>query len=399
MGKLNQLKVKHAKTGNHEDGNGLRLVVAKSGTSNWILRLQSNGRRRELGLGSSSSVSLGQARAEAEILRAAIREGRDPIAERRKTKDVIPTFKETSMRVHAEHLPSWKNKKHGDQWLSTLQKYVFPKLGPLQVDTITSPMIREVLSDIWLEIPETARRVRQRIGTVLDFAHACGWRDQEAPMRSVTKGLPKQPKQQNHFPAMPWQDVPDFINNMSDILSADRMVLLALEFTILTASRSGQVRMATWDELDLNAKAWKIPKERMKTGVEHRIPLSSRAVEILKEIEVDNKSPLVFEGFRKDRPLSDMTLSMPLRRAAVGYTVHGFRSSFRDWCGEATNFPNFIAEACLAHSIRNKAEAAYARSDYFDKRRKVMADWTTFCSGKVPDSMVDFQRESTHELF
>jgi integrase len=388
LSKLTQLKVKHAKPGNHEDGRGLRLVVADSGASNWILRIQSNGKRREIGLGSASTVGLAEARQTAEEMRVAIRAGLDPVAERRKAQTRVLTFKEAALMVHAEHLPSWKNAKHGQQWITTLEKHVFPNLGAIQIDAITTPMVRDVLADIWLMVPETARRVRQRIGTVLDYAHAKGWREQEAPMRSASKGLPKQPKKRNHFPAMPWNDVPEFISSMSQTLSTNETVLAALEFTILTASRSGEVRMATWGEIDFDTATWTIPEDRMKAGTEHRVPLSDRAIEILSEIGVGDKSDFIFEGRKRGRPLSDMSLTMPLRRAKLGITVHGFRSSFRDWCGEATSTPAFVAEACLAHAVKNKTEAAYARSDYLDKRRDVMNLWATYCCGGTADNVI-----------
>ena len=384
MSKLTELQFKRAKPGTHEDGRGLRLVVANSGTKNWILRIQANGRRRELGLGSASVVGLAEARAKAEGVRTVIRAGLDPVAERHKAQTTVPTFREAAQMVHAEHLPSWKNPKHGKQWITSMARYTFPKLGDIQVDKVTGPMVRDVLLDIWLTIPETARRVRQRIGVVLDYAHARGWRDQEAPMRSVSKGLPKQPKGQKHFAAMPWQDVPGFITNMPDVIKATDVVLDALEFTILTAARSGEVRGLTWGEVDLDAARWTIPPERMKAGVEHRVPLPKRAIEILKKIGAGDNHVLVFEGRKSGRPLSDMSLTMPLRRAGLGVTVHGFRSTFRDWCGETTNTPREVAERCLAHSVKDATERAYARSDYFEKRRDVMNQWAAFCTGGTP---------------
>ncbi|MBT4770617.1 MAG: integrase arm-type DNA-binding domain-containing protein [Rhodospirillaceae bacterium] len=388
MSKLTELEFKRAKPGTHEDGRGLRLVVANSGAKNWILRIQKDGRRREIGLGSASLIGLADARAKAEGVRTIIRDGLDPVAERRKGKTKVPTFREVAKMVHAEHLPSWKNPKHGKQWITTMEQYVFPKLGDVQVDKITAYMVREALLDIWLKIPETARRVRQRIGTVLDYAYSRDWRDQEAPMRSVSKGLPKQPKVQKHFPAMPWQDVSDFVTNMSDAIKATDTVLRAIEFTILTAARSGEVRLATWGEIDLDKATWTIPAERMKAGVEHRVPLSDRAVEILQEIGVGDKDILIFKGRKAGRPLSDMSLTMPLRRANLGITVHGFRSAFRDWCAEATNTPREVAESCLAHTVKDATERAYARTDYFDKRRVVMNQWGAYCSGVTIDNVV-----------
>jgi integrase len=378
MSKLNGLKVKHATPGTHEDGRGLRLVVSATGGKSWVLRMQADGKRREIGLGSAKVLGLADARAKAEEVRTAIRAGSDPVALRRKPT-TIPTFKEAALMVHKEHEPSWRNPKHGKQWLSTMEKYAFPKLGGIRVDKVTGPEVREVLLDIWLVIPETARRVRQRIGLVLDYAHSQGWREQEAPMRSVSKGLPPQSSKKKHYPAMPWQDVPNFIVNIPSILKASDTVQAALEYTILTAARSGETRGMIWGEIDLEGAVWTIPAERMKAEVEHRVPLPDRAIEILKGRGQGTDDELVFTGRKKGRPLSDMSLTMPIRRAELGVTVHGFRSSFRDWCNEATNTPRAIAERCLAHAIEGKTEAAYSRTDFLDKRRDVMQQWADFC--------------------
>lgn len=385
MGKLTALGVKKAGTGRHGDGGGLYLVVSNTGSRKWVLRIQFNGKRHDLGLGSASNVSLGEARETAEDMRRSVRRGEDPRANRRRANQSMPTFQEAAEMVHKEHSPSWKNAKHAQQWLSSMEAYAFPHLGNLPVDQIDGPMVRDVLAEIWLTIPETARRVRQRIGTVLDFAHAKGWREFEAPLRSITRGLPKQPKVRQHFAAMPWKDVPDFITDMDSILKASETVKLAIEFLILTAARSGEVRGALWSEFDLEQKSWAIPASRMKAGRAHRIPLSDRAVDILKHMgdfrRTSEPDAFVFEGQKPGRPLSDMTLSMPIRRAELPITIHGFRSAFRDWCAEATNTPREIAEACLAHVVKDQAEAAYARTDHFDKRRVVMKDWAAFCTG------------------
>jgi integrase len=385
LGKLTALGVKKAGTGRHGDGGGLYLVVSNTGSRKWVLRIQFNGKRHDLGLGSASNVSLGEARETAEDMRRSVRRGEDPRANRRRANQSMPTFQEAAEMVHKEHSPSWKNAKHAQQWLSSMEAYAFPHLGNLPVDQIDGPMVRDVLAEIWLTIPETARRVRQRIGTVLDFAHAKGWREFEAPLRSITRGLPKQPKVRQHFAAMPWKDVPDFITDMDSILKASETVKLAIEFLILTAARSGEVRGALWSEFDLEQKSWAIPASRMKAGRAHRIPLSDRAVDILKHMgdfrRTSEPDAFVFEGQKPGRPLSDMTLSMPIRRAELPITIHGFRSAFRDWCAEATNTPREIAEACLAHVVKDQAEAAYARTDHFDKRRVVMKDWAAFCTG------------------
>jgi integrase len=386
MGKLTALGVKRANTGRHGDGGGLYLVVSDTGSRKWVLRIQAAGTRRDFGLGSASSVSLSDARDAAEDMRRAVRKGEDPKANRRRARQSMPTFREAAVMVHKEHSPSWKNPKHAKQWLSTLEAHVFPQLGDLPVNQIDGPMVRDVLAEIWLTIPETARRVRQRIGTVLDFAHAKGWRQAEAPLRSITRGLPKQLKVRQHFAAMPWREVPEFVSNMGSILKASETVLLAVEFLILTATRSGEVRGARWWEFDIEDRSWSIPAERMKAGRAHRVPLSDRAIEILERMRQLRLSAepnaFVFEGQNQGRPLSDMTLTMPIRRAGLPITVHGFRSAFRDWCAEATNTPREVAEACLAHVVKDPAEAAYARTDHFDKRRGVMEVWATFCSGE-----------------
>jgi integrase len=386
VSKLTALGVKKASTGRHGDGGGLYLVVSDTGSRKWVLRIQINGKRRDFGLGSASSVSLTEARDTAEDMRRSVRRGEDPRVNRRRASHSIPTFKEAAEMVHKEHSPSWKNAKHAKQWLSSLEAYAFPHLGNLPINQIDGPMVRDVLAEIWLTIPETARRVRQRIGTVLDFAHAKGWREAEAPLRSIARGLPKQPKIRQHFAAMPWQDVPNFITNLGNILQASETVKLAIEFLILTAARSGEVRGAHWSEFDLEEKSWSIPANRMKAGRAHRIPLSDRAIRILEQMSdfrrASEPDAFVFGGQKPGRPFSDMTLTMPIRRAELPITVHGFRSSFRDWCAEATNTPREIAEACLAHVVKDQAEAAYARTDHFDKRRGVMDMWGAFCSGR-----------------
>ena len=382
MGTLTALGVKRAGPGRHGDGSGLYLVVSDTGSRKWVLRIQVNGKRRDLGLGAATKVTLSEAREAAEDMRRAIHRGKDPVAEKRRARATIPTFREAAVMVHQEHRPSWKNPKHAQQWLTTLEAYVFPHLGDLPINQIDGPMVRDVLAEIWLNIPETARRVRQRIGTVLDVAHAKGWREAEAPMRSISRGLPKQPKIKGHFAAMPWQQVPGFIADMGNILKATEPVLLAIQFLILTAARSGEVRGASWSEIDLDDRIWLVPAKRMKGGRAHRVPLSGRAMDILDRMDTfrctTGSEAYVFEGQKPGRPLSDMTLTMPIRRAELPITVHGFRSAFRDWCAEATNTPREVAEACLSHVVRNAVEAAYARTDHLVRRREVMDSWAEF---------------------
>jgi|APTNR8051073442_1049403.scaffolds.fasta_scaffold05222_2 integrase len=388
MGTLTALSVRAAREpGKYGDGAGLFLLVGKGGARSWILRTMVDGRRRDIGLGSAAHVSLAEAREKARETRGAIRQGIDPVAAKHASQDSagaspVPTFREAAEQVHREHLPSWRNAKHAAQWLSTLQTYAFPALGDMPVDAVTAPLVRDVLAPIWLTIPETARRVRQRIGTVLDYAHAKGWRDSEAPMRAVSRGLPKQPKRTNHFAAVPWQEVPGFLKDM-DETTAGELTKGLLRFVVLTAARSGEARGARWSEIDWQAYEWHVPAHRMKGHVPHVVPLSDQAITVLEQAQAlrtsDDPATLVFPGGRDDRPISDMTLTMLLRRMGVAATVHGFRSSFRDWAGESTNFPREIAEMCLAHTVGNAVERAYRRSDLREKRRAMMAAWGAFC--------------------
>lgn len=303
--------------------------------------------------------------------------GVDILAGRKKEALIIPTFSDAAKLVHEEHKVAWKNGKHQAQWIKTLETCAFPTLGDKLVSEIKGPAIRDTLSPIWLTNPETARRVRQRIGSVLDWACAKGFRDTEAPMRSVLRGLPRHPKKQGHLAAMPHQDLPAFINWLRGRSSIGR---LALEFLILNASRSGEVRGACWNEIDLKKKLWTIPVERMKAGNAHVVPLSEAALDVLKRAKAFRSpvSDLVFPGQNPRRQLCDMTLLKILRDKGDDYTVHGFRSSFREWVAEKTNYPGEVAEAALAHAIANKVEAAYRRTDYLVKRKPIMADWAKF---------------------
>jgi integrase len=384
---LTAKQVEYAKPGKHHDGSGLYLVVTDN-SKKWVQRGTVNGKRREWGLGAYKDIGLAEVREKSSTYRRMIKDGTDPAEERKREQaeaqaqeqaqsllDKMPTFQQVALMVHKENEPTWKNPKDAKRWLTSLEQRVFPTLGDTPIDVITAPMVRDVLAEIWLTIPHTARKIKQRIGTILDYAHISGWREQEAPLRSITKGLPKQSKKTIHLAAMKWGEVPNFIANISTILTASDVVLRAIEFTILTASRSGEVRLATWDEIDFNTATWTRPEDHMKAGKEHRVPLTSRMIEVLGE----PGNGLLFPGTKMGRPLSDMSLTMPLRRAELKITMHGFRSTFRDWCAEATNTPREVAEACLAHTIQNQTERAYARSDLFDKRRKLMDRWSAYC--------------------
>lgn len=377
--RLSAVQVKALKIpGRYTDGNGLYLVVEPSGSKHWVLRTIVQGKRRDIGLGGLSTVSLAEAREDAYAKRKIARQGGNPIAERRTERRVIPIFSEAALRVHAEHSPSWKNAKHADQWINTLTQYAFPFIGNTPVDRIDTPEVLKALSPIWLAKPETARRLRQRIGTVLDWAKASGFRTGDNPIEGVAKGLPKQTDRDKHHEALPYADVPDFLISLRGVDAAES-VRLAFELLILTATRTSEILEATWSEIDERNHIWTIPPERMKATREHRVPLSPHCIDILKSArQLSGDSLFVFPGRSADKPLSNMAFLMVLRRMNLKVTAHGFRSSFRDWTSEQTGFPRDVCEMALAHSIKDKVEAAYRRGDLFDKRRELMTAWSVF---------------------
>jgi len=368
------------KAGRYLDGNGLYLNVQPSGAKRWFLRVVVMGRRRDFGLGGLSVVSLAEAREEATKLRKIVQQNGDPLAEREKEKSIVLTFKEAAREVHKIHSATWKNDKHKKQWITTLENYVFPTFGSLHVDNIGTPEILSVLNPIWLTKPETARRVRQRIHTVLEWAKASGFRSGDNPVDGISKILPKQPVSKKHHTALPYKEVPIFIKSLRSI-NAEGIAPLAFEFLILTATRTSEVLNATWDEINLEDKTWTIPDSRMKNKREHRIPLQPRLIEILEEArKLSGGSLYIFPNPHTGKPLSTMVFLMLLRRMKQDITAHGFRSSFRDWASERTNIPRDVCEAALAHSLKDKTEAAYKRTDLFDKRRELMELWTKFAT-------------------
>lgn len=379
MGRLTAVSVKSARTvGRYGDGLGLFLQVRAKEQRSWVVRVQKAGKRRDIGLGSAATVTLAEARIKAAKVRSEIEAGLDPVAERRKAGG-IPSFRKVAALVFEQNKKTWRNGHHQWQWMRTLEMFAFPSIGDLPVSEITGPMVRDLLADIWLTKPETARRVRQRVGTVLDWAYSKGFRDAEAPMRSITKGLPRQPRNDKHHAALEYTGVPSFVARLrADTETSGR---LALEALILTATRSGEVRSAAWSELDFDAGTWTIPAERMKANRTHVVALSTEAVDVFRRTAKLRiaQEPLVFPGARFGKPLSDMTLVKIMRDMAVAATPHGFRSSFRDWAAEKTDYPGEIAEAALAHAIPNKVEAAYRRTDFLEKRRKLMKDWGAYC--------------------
>lgn len=364
--------------GRHHDGDGLFLNVTPTGARSWICRVQKNGRRRDIGLGSAKKVSLAQARQRAAEVRSQVEAGIDPVLQRKKAEG-IPTFREAAAAVYAENKKSWKNKKHRGQWLTSLQTYAFPKIGDVSVSDIESSHVRDVLIAIWLEKNETARRVRQRIGMVIDWAIAKNYRAHPLPMNAINKSLPKVRNRQNHLAALHYSKVAAFVGKLRERESIGR---LAFEFLILTAARSGEVRGALWSEIDLTERTWTIPAERMKADVEHIVPLSDAALDVLKRARVhkEDGNDLVFPGTRHGKPMSDMTLTKICRDAEIDAVPHGFRSSFRDWVSEETDFDRDVAEMALAHTIANPVEAAYRRGKLLQKRRKLMNLWAEYCA-------------------
>jgi integrase len=382
VGKLTTLKIKSLKEpGRHTDGSGLMLYIKEGGSKTWVFRPSINGKRRDFGLGSLGDVSLAEAREAADVMRRLIRQGVDPLQHKRQAKAAtleVVTFRAAARSAYTEHEAGWRNAKHRAQWLSSLEAYAFPDIGDRPVSDVDGPAIRDLLAKIWLSKPETARRVRQRIGTVLDWAYAKGLRSSEAPMRSLSRGLPRQPKKDNHFAALPYPDAPALMQKLGLSSTIGR---LALRFLILTATRSGEVRLATWQEIDFKKALWTIPASRMKAGKEHVVPLSAAAMSILaitaEAYGLNDHAPL-FPG-KGGKPLSDMTLTKVLRTDLPGIvTVHGFRSSFRDWAAEQTAFPGEVVEAALAHAIANKVEAAYRRTNYLEKRTSLMTEWADY---------------------
>lgn len=366
--------------GKYFDGHGLYLRVDGNGSRFWVQRITIRGKRCELGLGAPSLVSLAEARAKALENRKLARMGGDPLQAKREALAVL-TFEEAARKVHALHKPTWKNEKHAAQFIATLETYAFPRLGKLKVQDISTADVLAVLMPIWTKIPETARRVRQRIGAVMKWAIAQGWR-QDNPAENISRALPKVSKVQDHRKALPYAEVAGCIEAVNGS-GAGLATKLALEFLVLTAARSGEVREARWDEIDMTAEVWEIPAERMKMKRPHRVPLSPRALALLMQAKaLDDGSGLVFPGTKKGRPLSDMTLSKLVKELGFAADVHGFRTSFRTWAQERTSYPREVAEAALAHLTGDAVERAYARSDVFDKRRKMMGAWAAFLAEK-----------------
>lgn len=380
---LNKLSARAVATkdepGLYGDGGNLYLQVAdidgKGITKSWVFRFMLDGRARKMGLGSVETYSLAEARERARQARQQAADGIDPIEARLATRDAARknaaeriTFKEATEKYLAAHAAGWRNAKHRQQWRNTLAAYAYPTLATRPVEAIDAPLVNGAVAEIWTKTPETARRVRQRIETV------CQW---------VRDGMPlpaSKTRRAKHHAAMPWQDMPAFI---ADLRSRESVSARALEFTILTAARTGETIGAKWAEIDLEAKTWTVPALRMKAHRQHTVPLSDRAVALLRDLPRESGSPFVFPGAKAKRPLSNMAMLECLRDLREGPTVHGFRSAFKDWASEATNTPNIVSEMALAHTVSDKVEAAYRRGELIEKRRKLMKNWADYC-GRAP---------------
>ena len=402
--KLTPLGVSKKQTpGHYGDGGGLWLQISKFKSKNWVFRYTLHGTRREMGLGATHTVSLAEARQKAKECRLTLLDGKDPIEVRETTtlaealrRAKMMTFDQCAAAYIEAHRSSWKNVKHISQWENTIQVYASPVIGKLPVTSVDTDLVVKILNPIWQTKTETATRLRGRIESVLDWATTSKFRqgDNPARWRGHLENLLSSPNKiakVKHHPALPWQELGKF---MVDLREREGVAARAVELAILTATRSGEVRNATWAEFD--AGLWVIPAARMKMGREHRIPLPTAAVELLGKMP--RLGDLVFPGTKQNKPLSDMSLTAVLRRMERNdITVHGFRSSFRDWCSEsvANSFPREVCEHALAHSLPDKIEAAYRRGDLIEKRALLMQAWSDYCATIQPVAKVTQIRGAT----
>lgn len=379
------------KPGRYGDGAGLWLQVAKAGSKSWIFQFTSGGRERQLGLGSLNTISLGEARKLAKAAREQVAKGIDPIEAKKALREQATleeakglTFKEAATDYIAAKSPEWRNPKHRQQWSSTLETYAYPVIGRLAVADIETSHILKILKPLWQEKSETATRLRGRIERILSASKAAGYRSGDNPARwkdhlEHSLANPSKFKRVRHHMALPYEEMPAF---MKELRSRNGISARALEVLILTATRTGSLIGMRDDELDFEAHTWTIPEHRMKTGIEHVVPLGSRAIAILQSVEREKGNPHVFAGLQPGAHLSNMAMLELIRGMKPGYVPHGFRSTFTDWANETTPTPHHVIEMALAHAIENKTEAAYRRGDLLNKRRKLMGLWEQFLYGR-----------------
>ena len=402
MRQLNRLTARTIATkqtpGLHCDGGGLYLQISGSGSKAWIFRYRSPLTRklRDMGLGAIHTVGLLEVREKAAAQRSAIQSGLDPIEtrEEQNRKRAIEaakaiTFSQCAASYIESHRAGWRNEKHADQWTNTVETYCNPVIGSLPVQDVDTGLVLKILEPIWASKPETASRLRGRIENILDWAKVRGYRAGENPARwkgQLNQLLPALAKKSRvvHHEAMPFDEVSAFVSRLREQSTVSAR---CLEFTILTAARTNEAVYATSDEFDLNAATWTIPGSRMKAGKEHRVPLSPRAVQIVRDM-LKRKEDYVFPGAKSGKPMSNMAMLTLLERMGVAVTVHGFRSTFRDWAAERTEFSHEVCEMALAHTIPNAAEAAYRRGDLFEKRRKLIEAWADYIDAPSCDAAV-----------
>jgi integrase len=386
MGGVHKLSARKVSTahvpGRLSDGAGLYLYVKKTGRKSWIYMWKKDGVRREMGLGGYPGVSLAKARLKAQIQRELISDGVDPLAARAKEKRLpkVKTFGEAADHLVETLKADWSSEKYRQQWKRTVSHYCEP-IRSLRVDKVDTDDVMRVLKPIWSTKEETARRLRSRVERILDYATAHGWREGENPARwkgHLKDLLPKRDSaKKNNFAAMPYEEIPEFVRSLRE---QEGSSALALEFTIHTAARTNEALGATWDEIDFDKAIWSTPASRMKGKQEHIVPLTPQSLEVLQKAYQMKISDYVFPGGERERPLSNMSMNMLMRRMGIeNATVHGFRSSFRDWCGDKTDYAREVAEAALAHKIGNKVEQAYRRRHALEKRQGLMADWSEYC--------------------
>jgi integrase len=404
--RFSALKIVNLKgPGYFADGGNLYFRIAPGGARGWIFRFTMQGRVRDMGLGAYPEISLAAARRLAAECRELVKKGADPIEHRRSERAdqrvaaaKSRTFDECARDYIEDHEAGWGNAKHRAQWASTLKRYASPVFGKLPVSEIDSGFVMRALKPIWETKTETASRLRGRIESVLDWARVNGFRSGENPARwkGNLKHLlpdPTDVRDVKHHAALPFDEIAGF---MVALRARQDMAALALQFVIMTAARSGEALRACWDEIDLQRKTWTIPPERMKVGKEHRVPLSAAAIALLERLQEIRTSDFLFPGGKVDRPLSDMALLMLLRRMdRADLTVHGFRSTFRDWAAERTNYPNHVVEMALAHAIPSAVEAAYRRGELFEKRRRLLESWADFCASASAGDVVPMRRRAT----
>jgi integrase len=401
MGKLNAAFVKHAKPGRYGDGRGLCLQVKDSGARSWMLRYDYQKRERWMGLGSVEFVSLAQARDQAFELRRKLKQEKiDPLEHRRAT--VVgariaaltgATFEQVARRCIEMKTSEWRGDGSRREWLSTLERYAFPVLGSLPVLAIDAVLVHRVLEPIWSTKPHVGQRLRERIEAVLDYAKAMKLRSGENPALwrgNLEHMLPKANRtSREHHPALPYAELPDL---MMELRALPGLPARALKFAILTAARTGEVRFARWSEIKFADSFWLVPAERMKSGKEHRVPLSARALAILAELPREAGSDAVFPGRSNGRFINQDAMADVLAKLRPDVTVHGFRSTFRDWAAETTHYPNHVLEMALAHAIPSAVEKSYRRGDLFVKRARLMADWAVYCEAPERGKVVVLRR-------